>query len=333
MGIQVCFKEGGCAYLTQPDYEGFRREVMDKLRDICGEEFDVHEVKALKNNGLELYGVAILAEGSRISPTIYLEGFYEEYCKGNMTIDEAVNGVLRIYSANARMESPDVQSFGNFDYMSDKLVCQLVNYEKNRELLESLPHRRYLDFALIYCVFLGNTGQGIGTITVRNEHIRAWNVCEEELYRIAFQNTIRIFKPVVHDFGDIVSKIIEKEGCELSSDNLLEGDLLNVGKGESEFGPGASPMYVLTNEQGYRGASCILYQDLLKDISARLDTDLFLLPSSIHEFILIPFRSDIEPSELEELVTSVNRTAVGVEDYLSDHVYRYFRDRDQICQL
>ncbi len=109
------------------------------------------------------------------------------------------------------------------------------------------------------------------------------------------------------------------EGC---PDEILNNEL---------SGNGGIRMFVLTNMDRYYGDSIILYPGLLQEIRKNMDHDLFLLPSSVHEFIMVPDTGDIGGDELSELVKSVNETSVGAEDYLSDSVYLFKDDEIEIC--
>lgn len=88
-------------------------------------------------------------------------------------------------------------------------------------------------------------------------------------------------------------------------------------------------MYVLTNTAGINAAAVILYSGMLGQIAKQLKTDtLYLLPSSTHEFMVVPECGSIE--DLKEMVTEANRIAVTWLDFLSDHVYRYDRKTDMV---
>ena len=86
-----------------------------------------------------------------------------------------------------------------------------------------------------------------------------------------------------------------------------------------------SDMYVLTNESKLNGAACILYENVLYDFAQKLGADLYILPSSVHEVILLPKLSMFEKDELVNMVKEVNTEGVAADEVLSDHVYEYNR--------
>ena len=86
-----------------------------------------------------------------------------------------------------------------------------------------------------------------------------------------------------------------------------------------------SDMNVLTNESKLNGAACILYENVLYDFAQKLGADLYILPSSVHEVILLPKLSMFEKDELVNMVKEVNTEGVAADEVLSDHVYEYNR--------
>ena len=93
------------------------------------------------------------------------------------------------------------------------------------------------------------------------------------------------------------------------------------------------PMYVLTNQQKLYGAACMLYPGVLKAFSEENGQDFYVLPSSVHEVILIPAEPGTNEALLREIVTEINRTQVAKDEVLADSIYYYSRNRDQIIWL
>ena len=89
-------------------------------------------------------------------------------------------------------------------------------------------------------------------------------------------------------------------------------------------------MYVLTNKICINGATVLLYKDVLNELSVLLDSDLYLLPSSVHEIIAIPYENPQQQFHLEEMVQEINRTQVSPEEVLSDHVYVFRRNSQDV---
>ncbi len=194
----------------------------------------------------------------------------------------------------------------------EDVMYQLLNYRKNRELLKKLPHIRYLDLAIVfYCQVENSKGEKYYALLTEEgrEHF-GYEI--EELEDLAAQNTPRRMPQAL---------------CPLES--LIEDFLRRRGE-EEALGKGIVPMYVLTNEAKLFGAACLLYPGLLASIAQKLRADFYILPSSIHECILVPLEGGYGKEALRALVRDVNRKSVPKEEQLSNRIYLYRQAEDRI---
>lgn len=297
------------------DFNVFCNEVKDRVRDICGENFDVSVRDTLKNNSVTLKGLVIMGKGSNVAPTIYLEGFYTDFCDGR-GMDDVVNDILKVYSKNKDCGNLDVNLFNNFEEMKDRITYKLINYESNLALLQNLPHRRFLDLAVVYLVVLGQMPQGHATVTIHTEHMENWGTTEEELWRLATGNSPRLSKPEIMSLCDLV---LQMTGQSQKIPN--EGIQADAG------------MYVLTNKSRINGAACMLYDDVISGFAGGLGKDLYIIPSSIHEVILMPDDGYTDVDRMIDIIKEVNSTQVGEEEILSYRLYRYSRGTGRISCL
>ena len=295
------------------NFEEFRNEIVDGLRDICGEEFVIREEHVHKNNAKELFGVSIRKKDCNVAPTIYLESFYDSYYEGKTDTETVKNELIRIYRRHSsRGGMINVDFFKDFEKVKDKLSYRLVNYDRNREFLDQVPHRRILDFAVIYVL---NLNECSGSITIRNEHLDIWKCSETELFEIAELNTPRLFELKVSEFSEMIDELPE------SSDT---GEIEEMVRNE------AVTMFILTNDKCLYGATGILYKNSLKSFAERIGRGFYLLPSSVHESILLPDNSCYNTSNLKEMVKSVNEAVLDREDFLSDNVYYYSPEKESL---
>lgn len=258
-----------------------------------------------KNNGVELHGLLFLDKGN-ISPTIYIDTFYSQYETGRPLAD-IMDDIIIMYQDNKSNEVVDISFFTDFEKVKTKIICSLVNYELNEELLKDIPHYRFLDLVIIFKVYIDSFVDGIATILIRNKHLDIWNVSKETLKNLAIPNTPRILPYELSNMGTILNELLESEGEDFNELNL------------------EIPMYVLSNKVHMYGAVSLLYEDILKELSNKLNSDLYILPSSIHELILIPVSSRMDEEEFSQMVKEVNATQLSKDEILSDHVYYYNR--------
>jgi len=317
MGIVLDFKETGSLIR---DIREFRGEVTEGLKELCGPEYRVEERDVEKNNGITFYGISIAEKDETVAPTIYMEPFFREYERGTMTVIEAENEILRCYTKQKCSMDLDITMFSDFEKVKDRLTFRLINSERNAGTLRDVPHRMYLDMALVYTVYIDDCGMMPGNVLIRDNLMNSWGVDEETLYRHASLNTPVIKKPVIKGLPEMLIEILEeKEDSREEMQNVLN----------SESG---MSMYILTNSDRFYGDAVILYPDVLSDLREMTGSDLYLLPSSVHEFIAIPCCEGADEEGLINMVRSVNRTSVTEEDFLSDNVYIYKDGHVTICQ-
>lgn len=309
---------------TGKDYNKFIEDITELVIEKMGIEYKARIYKVTKNNSLELDSLVLLKEGKNFAPNIYLLPYYEAYLEGT-SMNELVGRLCGIYH-NCTTPLQDEDFTYTLDQMKNNIVYRLVNYERNKKLLEKVPHIKYLDLAITFHCLVHNNAEGIGTIRITNDHMELWKVSIKELQVLAIKNTIKQFPPTIRSMEEVIKKMLMEEcneddlPLELEKDLLENSDYINHHK-----------MYILSNPKGINGATSLLYDNVLKKFSEQLHADLFILPSSVHEVILVPYDKSISKESLTEMVKDVNHNQVAEDEVLSDKVYFYSRENNAIA--
>ena len=290
------------------EYKEFVEYIKMNAGYIAGEGGNITINHVIKNNGCEMDGLVIMEKGKDIAPTIYLDSFYELYTNGE-NIKNIIRQIEVIYEQNKNNVTFDVNILNHFDTIKDKIVYKVVNYRSNEKLLEHVPHKRILDLAVVFYCLLDNEYGRSATALIYNNNLKNWNVTIDDVYKAALKNT----PDLLHSKISSMAALFEKCGVNVDGEEV---DL-------KDYVP--SDMYVLTNESKLNGAACILYENVLYDFAQKLGADLYILPSSVHEVILLPKLSMFEKDELVNMVKEVNTEGVAADEVLSDHVYEYNR--------
>lgn len=290
------------------EYKEFVEYIKMNAGYIAGEGGNITINHVIKNNGCEMDGLVIMEKWKDIAPTIYLDSFYELYTNGE-NIKNIIRQIEVIYEQNKNNVTFDVNILKHFDTIKDKIVYKVVNYRSNEKLLEQVPHKRILDLAVVFYCLLDNEYGRSATALIYNNNLKNWNVTIDDVYKAALKNT----PDLLHSKISSMAALFEKCGVNVDGEEV---DL-------KDYVP--SDMYVLTNESKLNGAACILYENVLYDFAQKLGADLYILPSSVHEVILLPKLSMFEKDELVNMVKEVNTEGVAADEVLSDHVYEYNR--------
>lgn len=267
-----------------------------------------------KNNGKERTGILFETPGINISPTIYLEEYYQSYRQG-ADLEKIVDEIMKFYEEIKQDKSWDYERILNYEGVRDRIVFKLVNTMKNRKFLDVVPHIPFLDLSAVFYVLLEATPEGTAAMTVNKTHMKQWGVETDTLWKDAARNCRRLLPAEFFTMNYALREMLRKSaGCRGKDavENLLAGDDCP-----------RDGMYVLSNKLRNYGAACIAYPHVLEMIGGILGTDYYVLPSSVHEVVIVPYCDNITAAELDEMVRDINLTQVADEEVLSDHAYLY----------
>lgn len=284
------------------------KDFADRMKTVISDALkkEVRIVNPLKPNNVRLYGLSIVEPDSNTSPVIYLESFFERFLDTDNWAG-TVKDILEFYRDNRVEDSFDMNWFRDFSKIREKLFYRLINYEKNQELLSMVPHTRFLDLAKIYYADC-RIGETVGSILIYHRHVEEWNITEDKLITAAEENTPRLYPANLHPICDTLGL----------GDDI--GPILEM----------PVPMFILSNTENHNGAAAVCYKDILERFSQKIEDDLVILPSSVHETMLLPLHKSNSIESLREMVYDSNRTMLDRSEFLSDNVYLYNRNDRQL---
>ena len=321
------------------DYKDFTYHIRDSIQKMADKNETVCLNKVLKNNDMELDALCIHTKQSNISPSIYLNTYYTEYLEGRELAD-IIREIYQLFRTHKDQLQFNINRFRSFETIKDRLAFKLINRKSNKRLLQTVPFVEFLDLAIVFYFLIDDEYLGSATALIHNVHLDMWNITKDELYQHALENTTKILPPIIRNMNDIITDMLAKdieetiyekdyryeENCRMPSPQVVaEGVMNNVIKREDLL-----EMYVLTNQQKLNGASCILYEHVLREFALSIERNLYILPSSIHEVILVPAYPDISKRQLSKMVQEVNIQELEMDDILSDHAYYYDYVTDKI---
>lgn len=279
------------------NYEQFICAMMECTKKKLSETEILEKQEILKNNGVVSVGLAIRRLDKNVAPIIYLEEFYQKYLLGAEI--ETLCAFLVEKSRNAQAAPVcNYEEIMDFRKIRKQVVYKLINAKKNEKFLREVPNLPILDFAIVFYWMIPMGDFEYGSVLIRNTHMNLWKLPISVLYQCAKENTPRlcpyVFRSLTEYMEEMVGEMIED-----------------------------SPLYILSNRMGINGASVILYPGMPGKIYERLQRKFYLLPSSIHEFLVVPENDFLRPENLRNMVKEVNETHIREEELLSDHIY-YF---------
>lgn len=288
------------------DIKQFGENLIEKMKNKLPEEYDKEELKLVevaKNNDTISYGVFAPVNETIATPLVYIEPAFEKYLKG-ASIDKLAEEVADVCLANRNEDiEKEVKDVTNYESVKDKLQVRIYDAEMNKERLKDKVHYIDGDFAVCYAVNLSEEN-GISSFLVTNELLNAWDIEPDELHEDALTADLKrgVMLNTLEDTVLYTMGIIDEP----------KNYFINDGKS-------IDPIYVLKNPSGAYGSGLIENELVRERIAEVLDGNFYVLPSSLHEVIIVPeLGADIKA--LNEMVKDVNSNVVENSDVLSDKV-------------
>ncbi len=288
--------------------------LLNKVREEVEKEFGIGYTVCIKNvaknNGIVLQSVNIREPGKDLTPNIYIDSLLVEINSGAISIREAAQEIISTYKNNKNeYRAKGLEQILSRRGILKRVTYQLINAEKNQERLRYMPHREFLDLAVVYRVILEEDGPDVVGFEVSNGICEKYGIEETELDCAARQNT-------------------EEGRFQIRRMKSIFAEIEGMSQEDAEI-VGPVQMWVLSNARLVNGAAIMLYNEYFEKLAGVIGSDLYIMPSSIHEVIAI--RDDVaEPGELRKMVQMINSSEVMVGEVLSGNVYRYSREDNKL---
>ena len=297
-GVADASQEYGGKQMGKMNFEEFTEFMRDEIKDFLPDEYQDANimVSEIHKQGKSYTGITLADDDHTTMPVINLNQFYEKYENGDTT-----DKILYEMSEIIERQTPDVnmELFTDYSQAKDNLFIRVCNPEKNADYLEGKPFSAREDLVVTYHIRLDVSvdGAGIASTPVTDQMLKMFGVSPQQLHDDAVANSEKIMPA---QFTSMMK--------------LMTG---------MEPDPDDPQMMVLTNEHAINGAAAMFYEGQLDSVAEQMGGNVFILPSSIHEVIILPDNGEFQVAELESMVKSINATQVAPDEQLSDRVYHY----------
>lgn len=305
------------------DFDEFKEKVKDNIKNYLPMQYEKANVSlqsVVKNNDVQLTGLMIRLEENNIAPFIYLDRYYEQYQNG-MELPDIMKDIAELRVSSEQSVKLDISRITDFNQVKDNIICKLINGDMNEEYLTDKPYTQIEDMAVIYVIDLGSGAEGHMSSPITYDLMKRYGVDTQMLHEIAIHNLAK---------SEIVFKSMKDALMEIMfPDGVPEEDpLAEILSAEDEI-----PMYVLSNAEKLNGAASVLDKDTMETISEMLGGDFVVIPSSIHEVIILPMDDNVDKDELEGIIREVNTGQVAPEERLSYHAYQYDSGKHALMRM
>ena len=282
------------------NYKEYKKELQELVQKEIGDQAKVVITTQVKSNDVIKEGITFEEAGTHAVPVIYLEEIYNTY-QESQAIEESVETVLDIFRNSSPFQREDFAL--SWDLIKPKIQIRLLKREWNKKYINSLVYREWLDFAIILVVRVSEKEVGSA---VSKSMLAALQIDEKELWNAAFEN--------------------------LQKEYFFVQDIRSIFIGETRQSQEGTGVFVATNWNFQYGARVILRKDILKDFAEKNGYNLFILPSSQNEILILGDNGEMQAEDLKEMVASINGDPklISKEEVLSNSVYYYDYEQDEV---
>ena len=297
------------------NYEEFKKVLEEQLssylpESLADSKVEMHSVEKVNGPIDEIAIIPKKESGQAVHSMLNVGALYDEYQRIGDVGAIMEQTVERLLENDAKIPA---MLWKKLTGGRNKIIMMLINTEQNKQLLEKLPHRDIFDLSIVYRLVIDVNQNGMQSCLVDYKLAEKYGMDEQALYKTAKSYTKEVLPPVVKDMNEVMREMLKKDGM---PDEMIEEYISNAPD---------NIMFVITNSMGVNGAVSMLYEEELQKLSEKVESDLYILPSSLHEVIAVPSHLG-EPEQLAEMVHEVNMTEVDLKDRLSNQVYHYDKE-------
>ena len=302
--------------------DDFYKAVEKEILKFMPENFKDHKVmidEVSKTGDIKLHGMSLINGGSGAAPILYLDPYFEMYEQG-MPLENVLKNIANTYCEIVKrtpvVNMPDM----SFDSIKDDLRVRLVYNRANYDYLEQHVHK---DVGCGYCLIvyadLSDKLFDGAIVNMRKDMLDKFDFDEKALIDAAVKGSVKHCPAKLTYITDELFSTGEGENTK----NLFESDKIDLSRG----------ILVLSTEDRFAGATSMFYPGVLEKAGKLLGWDYFILPSSVHEVLLVPADGRYTAKELAMMVKSVNSAEVSKEEQIGNRVLFYDNVNQKLCVL
>ncbi len=311
-GNTKCFRDGSVRSKMKSksqedeammDFMEFKEQLGQDLRHDLQDQARVTESQVEKLQGQSYTAFAVTPTDGKMGMNLNVDQMFDRMQNGadyQTLLSQAVE-----QSKNFILHAPqfDVQNLTDYDQAKTHLFVEVVGAERNAALLDRVPHMQIEDMAMVYRVQIGGVGDGMASTLITNDLMNHMGVTKEQLHQDALRNAQEILPARMQKLSEVIAEM--------------------TGMPPEELDGAVPPLYVLSNEEKIKGAAALFYPDMMEQCTKEMGGDYFVLPSSVHEVLLLADTGEMKAEELKAMVSSINGEVVDPKDVLTDQVYHY----------
>lgn len=201
----------------------------------------------------------------------------------------------------------DLNWLEDFYEIKDKIIPTFIGLEENnKELMETCPYIKILDMIIVFRIEIDITEDNQkGTVIIKRDLQDRLGVTTQTLFETALRN--------IKEKRSLTFKSMKQVMMEMIGADNFEAGIMDD-----------CPMYIISNKEMVFGSYALIDEEFMWDVYDKIGDDFIIIPSSIHELIVMPMKElKTNPEYVNDMIENVNRTQLEKKDILSNHAYKF----------
>lgn len=279
------------------------KEFVSRMKDDIQQAFpgaSITETHVDKLQGQSYDGITVTPEGGRMGVSLDLTPYFDLVDGGTDYADVLDHITGKLETEMSQMPEVSSERLRDYGSMKEHLVMQIVGQAGNEEMLSNVPHKEMEDMAVVYRFDMGESHMGSMSVLITNSMMGNYGITAEQLHQDALEAAPLNRPPVIKGMGEVLAEMMGMPAPDTP-----------------DF------LYVATTPDKVQGAAVIAYPGFLDEAAQKLGGDFAVLPSSVHEVLLVPDDGKTDMSAFKQMVLQINSAEVLPEDRLTDNAYHY----------
>lgn len=293
------------------NYELFIKQLINGIHNIT--DIPLENIKFVKKDGGDLLNIIFAEHDDAYEVcSVHIEELYVAYQNGirlNTIVDYICSDVLHVKSIYVYDKTKELM---DYDTAKSRLFVRLINYDKNADILRDVVHKTLGDIAFTVCAIVDENEHGIASTKILKTMVKKWGKNEDDIFNEAIENTCRISPP---RFYTLEKMLLNNN---YSGDSFMDSD--DTFQLNDHFDGN-----LLGTTRKTNGAIAVFLPEVAEKISEMLDSDFYMVFTSIHEVMIHSTGSGVDPKDLKLVLKDTLREVTPSSDYLTEEIYKYNR--------
>ncbi len=293
------------------NYELFIGQLTNTIYETT--DIPLENIKFVKKDGGDLLNIIFAEHDDAYEVcSVHVEELYVAYQNGirlNTIVDYICSDVLHAKSIYVYDKTKELM---DYDTAKSRLFVRLINYDRNADILRDVVHKTLGDIVFTVYAIVDENEFGIVSTKVLKSMVKKWDKNEDDIFNEAIKNTYYLTPPRIYKWEGVLCDESYAGESFMNDEDICDLDKSFSGN-------------ILSTTRKTNGAVAVFLPGVAERIAELLDSDFYMVFTSIHEVMIHSTGSGVDPKDLKLVLQDILRKVTPSSDYLTEKIYKYNR--------